>query len=171
MKTAMTVSYLLVLILLAGSAYSDDLFNDNSLDFKAKLTGDQEVPPVVSKVRAKAQFEVNKDRTKMDYELKAKSSKDEPVGLLGAQVGAHIHCAPAGENGPIVVPLAGVIEGGVDGKVTIKATVTDANITNPSCGTNIKELVDSMLAGKTYVNIHSKVHPGGEVRGQIELDD
>lgn len=174
MKTAMAVSYLLVLILLASSAYSED-----SLDFKAKLTGDQEVPPVVNQIRGKAQFEINNDRTKMDYELEVKSRKkdNELVGLLG-QAGAHIHCAPVGVNGPIVAFLSGVINGGVDGKFKIKATLTDANIVENICmGTiqqeikTLKDLVEAMRAGNTYVNVHSNVHPGGEIRGQIELDD
>ena len=171
MKTAMTVSYLLVLMLLAGSAYSGD-----TLDFSAKLTGDQEVPPVVNQIRAKAHFEVNKDRTKLDYELKARNDKD-PVGLLG-QAGAHIHCGRVGQNGPVVAFLAGVINGGVDGKVEIKATLTDANIVENTCAESIqqdintlKELVDAMLAGNIYVNIHSNNHLGGEVRGQIQSDD
>ncbi|SDZ04582.1 CHRD domain-containing protein [Nitrosomonas sp. Nm33] len=170
MKIIMTISYLLALILVAGSAYSADF-----LEFRAKLTGDQEVPPVVNQIRARALFEVNPDRTMMDFELKA-INNGAPVGLLG-QAGAHIHCGAVGQNGPIVAFLSGVITGGVDGMFKIKATLTDANIVKNTCMdtiqqsiTTLKELVDAMLAGKTYTNIHSNAHPAGETRGQIVED-
>ncbi|MDV6343330.1 CHRD domain-containing protein [Nitrosomonas sp. Is37] len=177
----MTVSYLLVLILLARNVYSSDmairltpveqLFLQGYIT--AKLTGDQEVPPVVTQVQGKANFAFNQELTEMAYELKAQSSRDEPVGLLG-QAGAHIHCGAVGKNGPIVAFLSGVITGGVDGMVEIKATLTDANIVANTCMNSIqqdiktlKDLAEAMHAGNTYVNIHSNAHPGGEVRGQI----
>ncbi len=165
MKAAVTVSSLLVLIFLAGNAYSND-----SLEFKAKLLGDQEVPPVDSRVRGVVQFEVNKDHTMIDYKLEVRTREKEPVGLLGA-AGAHIHCAPVGENGPAVAFLGGVVSGGFEGKVEIKATLTDANIVNASCGATIQELVEAMRAGNTYANVHSVKNPSGEARGQIEMDD
>ena len=84
--------------------------------------------------------------------------------------GAHIHCAPEGENGPVATFLAGAFPGGLDGKVEIEATLTDANIINPACGSTLAELVQAMEAGNTYVNVHSAANPGGEVRGQIEED-
>lgn len=133
MKTAITASLLLVFMLLAGSVYSND-----SLEFKAKLTGDQEVPPVETPARGEAKLEVNEDQTKIEYELRAKSPKEneDRIGLLGA-AGAHIHCAPVGVNGPIAAFLSGVITGGVDGKVKIKATLTDANIVENTCSETI----------------------------------
>lgn len=165
MKAAINAFLLLVLIFLAGNAYSKD-----PLEFKAKLSGDQEVPPVDSRVRGEAKFEVNKDHTKINYELEVKTRKKELVGILGA-AGAHIHCAPVGVNGPVVAFLAGVVSGGFEGKVEIKATLTAANIVNDSCGATIQELVEAMRSGNTYVNVHSVNNPAGEARGQIELDD
>jgi hypothetical protein len=64
--------------------------------------------------------------------------------------------------------LAGPVPGGFDGKVRVQGTLTDANIVNTACGSTISEIVDSMLAGNAYVNVHSAANPGGEVRGQIE---
>jgi hypothetical protein len=64
--------------------------------------------------------------------------------------------------------LAAEVSGGFDGKVSIEATLTAANITNPACGATIADLVQSMRDGKTYLNAHSPAFPGGEIRGQIE---
>ncbi len=153
------VSASIVLLLVSAGAYGRDL------EFKAELTGDEEVPPVITDTSGEAKFEVNKDKTRIDFELEI----EDAVDILGA-AGAHIHCAPFGVNGPVVVFLAGVVAGGFDGKVEIKASFTEANIVNPSCGTTLSELIANMKAGNTYVNVHSVANPGGEIRGQIEED-
>ena len=149
------------LITFSGIAYGSDLF------FRTDLSGDQEVPPVETDARGDAEFDINEAETEIQFEFEVKGG----VGILGA-VGAHIHCAPAGSNGPIAAFLAGeAAPGGFEGKVEMKGTFTDAQIRPTDCGDTIPELVDAMLAGGTYVNVHSVDNPGGEVRGQIELDD
>ncbi len=140
------------------------------LEFKAELSGDQEVPPVVTDAEGDAKFEVNWLETEIEFEFEVKDV-EEGVGILGV-AGAHIHCAPAGSTGPIVVFLAGAATpGGFKDKVEMKGTFTAAQINNIACGATISELVSSMLAGETYVNVHSVANPSGEVRGQIMLDD
>ena len=145
----------------SGIAYGSDLF------FRTDLSGDQEVPRVETDARGDAEFDVNGAETEIQFEFEVKDG----VGILGA-VGAHIHCAPAGSNGPIAVFLAGeAAPGGFEGKVEMKGTFTDGQLRPTDCGATITELVDAMLAGDTYVNVHSVANPGGEVRGQIEMDD
>jgi hypothetical protein len=54
-----------------------------------------------------------------------------------------------GKNGPVVVPItpnASPFEG--------SATLTDAQATD-------------LLAGRWYVNVHTKANKGGEIRGQV----
>ncbi len=151
------------LALFASNAYAD-----GDLEFHARLSGDQEVPPVSTRATGKASFEVDDDFAKLEYKLTVKTRGG--VGLLGA-AGAHIHCAQAGQNGPVVAFLAGVVNGGLDGKVKFSATLTDANIINPACGATIVDLANSMASGLTYVNVHSRANPSGEVRGQILPSD
>lgn len=131
-------------------------------NFHADLSGDQEVPPIVTDTSGKANFHADRGETEIRFRLSVKNGD----GVLGA-AGAHIHCAPAGQNGPVVAFLAAAVPGGLDGKVDIRATLTDANIVNAACGATVAELLDSMQAGNTYVNVHSSDHPGGVVRGQI----
>jgi hypothetical protein len=133
-------------------------------DFKATLSGDQEVPPVATDTTGKFKLHLNKDETEGEFTLTVKD------GVRIRQ--AHLHCAPAGSNGPVVVFLAGDNAAGydVDGKWISNATVTDTSISNPACGATIADLADAMRAGNVYVNVHSVAFPGGVVRGQVEAD-
>lgn len=80
-------------------------------------------------------------------------------GLLANYTGSHIHNAPAGTNGGVVFPLvnngAGT-SGGWDAG-TNSFVLTAAQIA-------------TLQAGNYYVNVHSQLWPGGEIRGQLYLD-
>jgi hypothetical protein len=94
---------------------------------------------------------------------------------------AHIHCAPEGVNGPIVVQLAGTAPGNrgfnVNGPWIGSAELTDANVQPQSCPTpdgpvlvnNLVGLLNLMVRGLTYVNIHTTANGSGEIRGQVEV--
>ena len=151
----------------AGSVTADS--DDNGGDkFRAKLTGSQEVttPPggVDTDTAGKARFELNDARTELEFELEVED------GVRVTQ--AHIHCAPAGSNGPIVIFLAGFHDKGwdVDGDWIGDATATGANVTNNACGSTLAEIAQAMAEGRTYANVHTVAHPAGEVRGQIEVN-
>lgn len=130
--------------------------------FKARLRGDQEVPPVVTDTTGRAKIQINKALTEGEFTLTVND------GIRVTQ--AHLHCAAAGVNGPIVVFLAGLHGGGlnVDGKWVSNATFTDTSIVNPACGATVAALVEFMRIGGVYVNVHTVAHPAGEVRGQVE---
>lgn len=147
---------IVVVALIAGAG------GGSGRNFKASLSGAEEVPPVATDTSGKASFHANQAETEISFRLKIKNGDD----ILGA-AGAHIHCAPAGANGPVVAFLAAAVPGGFDGNVEVGATLTDANIINPACGATVAELLDAMAAGDTYVNVHSPTFPGGEIRGQI----
>ncbi len=157
-KVGVTIAALVATLMLTGFAHAKDTF-------KTKLGGDQEVPSVDTETTGKFKIQFNKQHTEAEYTLTVKD------GVRVTQ--AHLHCAPAGVNGPIVVFLAGFHAPGwdVDGKWISNATVTDANIVNAACGTTLSELVQAMKSGNVYLNVHSVAFPGGVIRGQIEADD
>lgn len=73
-------------------------------------------------------------------------------GLTGPPTGAHIHQAPVGQTGPIIVELSAT---GVDtGAVSGSGILTSAQI-------------EQMVQGNTYVNIHTDSFPAGEIRAQL----
>lgn len=65
---------------------------------------------------------------------------------------AHIHRAPAGQPGPIVVPLSPPTSGSSSGCTTADPVLIEDIIENPEA---------------YYVNVHNAEYPAGAVRGQL----
>ncbi|MFO1351582.1 MAG: CHRD domain-containing protein [Gammaproteobacteria bacterium] len=144
---------------------------DDGPEFRARMSGDEEVPPIETDTRGRFQIEFKRDFTTAEFQLRIDDGRRVTQ--------AHIHCAPQGTNGPIVAFLAGFHEKGwdVDGK-WVRATLTDANIIAPAAGgpcpntiANLSDLAKAMADGHAYVNAHTIANPTGEVRGQIIADD
>jgi len=150
-------------ILALTALLSSPLQADSAINFHVALAGENEVPPVTSNTSGEAILHVDSDLSEIRFKLDIRDGDK----VLGA-AGSHLHCAPAGSNGPVVAFVAGSLPPGYDGRVQLRATLTDDSIINPACGANIAELVDSMLDGNVYLNVHSTDHPGGVVRGQVQ---
>ncbi len=71
---------------------------------------------------------------------------------IDAATAAHIHEAPAGQNGPVVVTLTAPATGSSTG-----------------CATVTRELAMELIKSPAdyYVNIHNAAFPAGAVRGQL----
>ena len=61
-------------------------------NFRAHLTGDQEVPPVETRAQGQIILHLSKDGTVLSYKL--------IVANIEGVTQAHLHLAPAGVNGP-----------------------------------------------------------------------
>src|SRR2546423_8341060 len=70
--------------------------------------------------------------------------------LTGKAVAAHIHSGARGKAGRVIVPLCAPCKSGAHGKATVNASV-----------------VAALEAGRTYVNVHTRNNPLGEIRGQL----
>jgi hypothetical protein len=113
-----------------------------SLLFQGPMDGAQEVPPTPSAGTGTAIVVLN------DAEDTAFISVSFS-NLLGTQIDAHIH-GPAvpGVDGPVVFPLP------LGSFTTLPWALTPTDVTN-------------LKAGLLYVNVHTDLHPGGELRGQL----
>ncbi len=131
-----------------------------AVQFSATLSGDAEVPPVESDGTGSfaATLQVGQDGETIAFGLAA----TDIVGVTQA----HIHIGPADDTGPVAAFLFGLVEEGVDG-VDADGTLTAADLIGPLEGGTIADLVAEMRAGNAYVNVHTLVNAGGEIRGQI----
>lgn len=131
--------------------------------FFAELSGANENPPVNTDTTGEAKFRLSRGGDTLQFELKIEDGEDIITGA-----GAHIHCGGPTANGPIAAYLAaGSPAPGFDGDIQLEASLNDQNVEPTPCGGTLEELVASMRAGNTYVNVHSAANPGGEIRGQI----
>lgn len=132
----------------------------NVQSFRAHLSGDEEVPPVDTDATGQTIFKLSKDGTSLSYKL--------IVANIHNVRAAHIHDGVRGENSGVVVTLygGGLIPGRTSG-ILAEGTITSDDVT----GYTLAELVDLMLAGGTYVNVHTNQKPGGEIRGQISANN
>ena len=95
---------------------------------------------------------------------------------------AHIHFENATNSGPVIVFLCSNLGNGpagtqacpADGS-TISGTITAADVgaggaAQGLAAGELAELVSSIRAGATYVNVHSVGRPAGEIRAQLGDD-
>lgn len=139
MKRFRCLGCLAAVLALAGGADAA-LFNYNF-----PLSGLQEVPPNASPAVGTGLVTLNTDTNMLSWDISF-------GGLLAPVSASHFH-APAlpGVNAGVVLPIAG------------------AGAISPIIGQSvISDLFESqILGGLSYVNVHSTMFPGGEIRGQV----
>ncbi len=109
------------------------------------LSGLEEVPPADLDGTGFAEITLNVGRGRVCWSLS--------VSNIAPAFAAHIHVAPAGVNGPIVVPLSPPTTG-----------------TSSGCRENVDPaLIQAIIdfPEQYYVNVHNMPFPGGAVRGQL----
>ena len=157
-KTFQLIGFILVVSLLVPVASAQ------KAKFEATLSGKNEVPAVQSSASGRATFQLSMDGKSLAYTISVTGIEDPTM--------AHIHLAAAGKDGPPVLPLypskAHPAKMGKVSGVLARGTATAANLVGPLKGKTLADFVEQLRAGDTYVNVHSKAHPGGELRGQIE---
>ena len=138
-----------------------------------RLQSFEEVPAISSLAEGRFTASLNGQGTSLSYELTYS-------GLRGNVTQAHIHVAQPGVNGGIVIFLCSNLGNGPAGTQpcpasgTISGTVTDANVVGSAAAQGVAagelpRVIRAMRNGVTYVNVHSTLFPGGEIRGQLKL--
>ncbi|MGB0930829.1 MAG: CHRD domain-containing protein, partial [Chitinophagales bacterium] len=120
---------------------------ESDFRYTAMLSGEQEVPAVMTDAYGLGVFNLSKSGYKLQIQVVVQ-------GLSGAITGAHFHQETTGVNGDVVENLTDFVNGN-----TITATVDPA------------AYLDALKAGNIYLNIHTDANVGGEIRGQVMLDD
>jgi hypothetical protein len=142
------------------------------------LSGDEEVPVRPTQAQGQAIFRISDDESSIDYKLIASNIDNAFM--------AHIHVAPPGSNGGIVVwlfpstaPVPGPLGAGRHDGVLAEGTITAADLVGALKGHPLSDLIAILRSGGAYANVHTNDgvdgtntgpgdFPGGEIRGQID---
>ena len=145
-----------------------------TLGFESILSGDQEVPPVVTEASGSAEISVDEDAQTIDFSLAVTGISIDGLfdDLIAAPVGpVHLHNAPIGVNGPIVIPFAfdpATYTDTADGfEVNVSDFLFDDAVALSGSLLSFDEFLDDLIIGDYYINVHSDVFTAGEIRGQV----
>lgn len=115
----------------------------------ADLMGLQEVPGVATTASGQGGVTVNRTTGRATIHVTTRGVVDPTA--------AHLHEAPGGRNGPVLIPLT---QDGSDPRhwFAVDQVVSAA-------------VLAAFDAGGTYLNVHTAAHGGGEIRGQVAPPD
>lgn len=150
-------------VVLAAGALAAPSALAQTVTLTANLSGAQEVPPVSTSASGLATLVINLSTNTWTLDIQ--------FGTLTAPLSvAHIHRAPAGTNGPVILGLDGIaLSGGRPSWGLLTPGITSFNSGGPQAAPFAfpSAEVANLLAGNTYINVHSQAFPGGELRGQL----
>jgi hypothetical protein len=119
----------------------------------AKLAAKNETPPTTSVAKGHTLIKVRNDGT-IGFKTHINNKNHETF------VAGHIHQAPVGVAGPVVVPLFVA-----PSPPTSARQIKQRGVATPNAGTTGANLCQNPSA--YYVNYHTTAFPGGAIRGQL----
>jgi CHRD domain-containing protein len=142
--------------------------------FRATLVPTEEVPALSNVATGTFTLLIDFGDTSFDFSLTFS-------GMSGTgATQSHIHLGQKGVNGGIVVFFCTNLGNAPPGPAvqacpangTIGGTITAANVSGGAGAQGIAagefaEVLKAIRAGVVYVNVHSALFPGGEIRGQL----
>lgn len=149
---------LLVSMLIIIHFYSFNTVLSENDKYFTPLTGMEEVPPVNTNSTGIALFDL------LDNHINFKVN----VTMLENIKSAHIHVGEFGQNGEIIVSLLNSSSPiNIHNGTLVKGQLTATDLVGSLKGKTINDLGKLFNNTKTYLNIHTKQYPNGEIRGQI----
>jgi len=168
---------------MAGHDGSGSVNNDDNGGRRLTVTllqGAEEVPPRVTPASGQISLRLLDD-DHIGYTL--------DVADITNITMAHIHMAPKGVNGGIVVWLYPSVKGtaplpggsGPVGRILVSGTFSSADFRGALAGKTMADFLAAVEAGQTYGNVHTDDgiappntgagdFPGGEIRGQLDAN-
>jgi len=152
---------------------------DGALRINVRLSGYQETPLALSTTgNGRFLARIRQNDTEIQWEL---SYGD----LEAAVTQSHIHFGARGQTGGVSVFLCTNLNNGPVGTQTCPASApqdnpltgvaTAADVIGPAgqgiTAGEFAELIAAIRAGVAYVNVHSVLYPGGEIRAQFPRSD
>jgi len=134
--------------------------------FKADLTGYNEVPAVVTTGSGQVTIAVSSDQTSLNVTLNF-------TDLVGVAQSANLYLGLPGTIGGAVAPICGTTKPAcpttADGTVTITLSASDvlAITAQGLAAGDLATAIQALANGAIYVNVTTTTFPNGEIRGQL----
>lgn len=129
------------------------------IGFSANLEGAQENPPVTTNARGTGTFMLNNAGTELTYDVTG-------TGFGSRVTLGHFHNAAVGVNGSVVRDFNFLATATNGLAATAIGVWKSSDATQPLTPTLLNEL----LSGNIYANLHTSQNGGGEIRGQLKLN-
>jgi hypothetical protein len=131
--------------------------------YTATLSGSNEAPPVpATGAGGFATVTVNMTTQTIDWVV-------DVYNLPSGVTAAHIHVGGPGVAGPVVINFTVPTSASNDFRISGSARAADVVARQPQGVNTFEDLVQAMATGHAYVNVHSQVNGGGEIRGQLAV--
>jgi hypothetical protein len=136
----------------------------HQVTFRIDLAGSQQVPAVTTDAFGMATVRLIDNGTAIQFRV--------IVCDIVNVTASHIHVGAAGTNGPVIIPFFTnqLLFSSPHGCKTLAEgtrTAADLNTKASPSVTSWNDFVKNLLAGNTYINVHTTANPGGQVRGQL----
>ncbi|MDB5445118.1 MAG: hypothetical protein JWQ97_435 [Phenylobacterium sp.] len=159
-----------------GGTQTDVVLDFGATYFAAAIAGTQETPPTGSAATGSFSGWLNRAQTEFDFfaQVSGLDLGGQTPSTTDNVTAAHFHHAVAGVPGGIVFGFIGQPNNELQGETVVNAaagTVTGSWDANEGNGTTLAAQVPGLLNNELYINFHTTVNPGGEVRGQLIRQD
>lgn len=157
MRRAFTLAIAGLAVLLIGAVQAQA----QTVTWTAQLHGGNEVPVVVTGAAGTATITWNFATHTGTYRVDVYNF---PVGVTAS----HIHAGAVGAGGPVVINFAPPV--GSSNDFGFSGNISCATDFVPRAAQGVGSCEDfeqMMMLDNGYVNVHSGLNPGGEIRGQI----
>lgn len=156
MRRLLSVAGAAALALLVGTASAEA----QNVNFTALLSGANETPGIASGAGGTATVTLNTATRTVTYKV-------DVYNMPSGTTAAHFHAGGPGVAGPVVVNFT--VQTSISNDFSISGSATSADlVTRAEQGIRSwDDFLQALTLGQIYVNVHSSVNPGGEIRGQV----
>jgi hypothetical protein len=144
-------------VLLTAAGASAQVVNMRTI-----LTPGEETPALLSGAVGTADVSVDVTNREVTVALRV-------FNMPTATTAGHIHIGPVGVAGPVVLDFPNIPGRTGDFSLSFRLGQTSFR-PNAAIGiASMEDVIQAIVGGNAYVNIHSTTNPAGEIRGQLRV--
>lgn len=153
-RVVVTLAALIVIAVNTGSAQAQ------TVRFSAALSGASETPGIITGAFGNATITLDTASQTLSWNI-------DVFNLPSGINNAHFHVGGPGVAGPTVVNIAFTANQSNDFNLSGTATATNLLVRADQGIRSWDDFMQALQGGQIYVNVHTVVNGGGEIRGQV----